>query len=61
MDISYLNTPGGDVAVYIGNRRAGTIISVGAGFAYVPVGQRRRDHSEVFVTVATVKQSIEAM
>ena len=36
--LSYLRTSKGDLAVYLGNRRIGTIVSVVGGFAYAPSG-----------------------
>jgi len=49
----------GDVAVYLDNRRVGTIISIRDGHAYVPVGQKRSTHGKTFSTIAGVLRSLE--
>lgn len=55
--LSYARLFSGSLAVYLGNRRVGTIIHEGAFFAYVPVGLTQHTGRK-FGTEDEVKQSI---
>lgn len=57
--IELLSKPGGDIAVYLDSRRAGTIIRAPGGYAYVPTGQKRSQHGEVFESVVLVVESLK--
>lgn len=59
--ITYANTLSGDVAVYLGARRIGTIVHFieNGGYAYVPAGRGGHERGEIYPTVEKVKRSLE--
>lgn len=57
--LTYAPTASGDVAVYIEQRRVGTIRKIGKGFAYFPGEYRRGTRGEILPSVADVLASLE--
>lgn len=58
--IAYARTDDGDIAVYLGMRRVGTITGFAGGWAYVPDGLSRQNHGEILPTIDQVKSTLEA-
>lgn len=57
--IRYDRCASGDIAVYLDNRRAGTIISFEQGWTYVPAGHTVKDRGEVLPTPEAVMRTLE--
>jgi hypothetical protein len=51
-------TIGGGLAVYLENRRVGTIAAMKGGYAYIPAGHPRSQHGEVFPTPNQVMETL---
>jgi len=57
--LAYAQCKSGDIAVYLGHRRIGTISRVSVGYwAYYPAGSK--SHGEAFSSVSKVQHSLEA-